>query len=146
MNMTEPDDTGPMPYGEKHTWAYLTTAVTVPVVYTVYMLTRLAETPAADIAFQRPLIIAVIASIVMNMFVAPMPRKGIDRRDQRDTDINRRGEHIGFFVLAFAMLGPFALAMTEADHFWIANAMYLVYVLNAVTSSTVKLVLYHRGW
>ncbi|MCH7230286.1 hypothetical protein L0U85_05365 [Glycomyces sp. L485] len=145
--MTPSDnDRATIPYGERYTWGYLTTTITVPVVYTVYILNRLADTTAADIAYQRPLLIAIGASILMNMFVAPPPRKGRDRRDERDKDIHRRGEHIGFYILAFAMIGPFALAMLEAEYFWIASAMYLAYVLNAITASVTKLVLYHRGW
>jgi hypothetical protein len=43
------------------------------------------------------------------------------------------------------MLAPFVLALTESDYFWIANAMYLAFVLSAFTSSVVKVVAYRRG-
>ncbi|GAB3658751.1 hypothetical protein [Glycomyces tarimensis] len=143
--MTSPDRTR-LPYGERYAWGYLTTTIAVPIVYAVYLLGRLADTPAADVAYQQPLLISIAASMLLNMFLAPAPRKGRDRKDERDADIHRRGEHIGFYVLAIAMIGPFALAMLEADHIWIANAMYGAYVLNAITASVTKIVLYHRGW
>ena len=143
--MTAPD-TPRLSYGERYTWGYLTTCIVIYTIYAVYMLGLLADTPAADIAFQKPLLIAVGAGIVVGMFLAPAPRKGRDRKDERDTDIHRRGELAGFYVLAIGMLGPLALTFLEADHFWIANAMYLAYVLNAIGASATKLVLYHRGW
>lgn len=37
------------------------------------------------------------------------------------------------------------LGLGGAEHNWIANAMYAVYVTQAATSSIVKLVSYERG-
>ena len=44
------------------------------------------------------------------------------------------------------MIVPFGLALAEAPHFWIANTMYLVFVLAAICGAAVKLVLYRRGF
>jgi hypothetical protein len=44
------------------------------------------------------------------------------------------------------MVGPFVLALLEADHFWIANAIYLVFVVQAVVGTIIKLVAYRRGF
>jgi hypothetical protein len=49
-------------------------------------------------------------------------------------------------ILGIGMVGPFVLALVEADHFWIANAMYLVFVLQAVAGTVMKLVAYRRGF
>lgn len=135
-----------LPYGERYAWGYLTTAVAVPVVYLAVMLDRLADTSAADLAFQRPLLIALGASVVLNMFLAPPPRKGRDRQDERDTAIARRGVRAGFFTLAAAMLAPFALTMVEAPHFWIASAIYFAYATAAVAESLTRIVGYRRGF
>jgi hypothetical protein len=35
--------------------------------------------------------------------------------------------------------------MAEADHFWIANAIFAGLVLSSLVSSTVKIVGYRRG-
>jgi hypothetical protein len=35
--------------------------------------------------------------------------------------------------------------MAEFDYFWIANTIFLVFVLSAITSSIVKIVAYRRG-
>jgi hypothetical protein len=36
-------------------------------------------------------------------------------------------------------------ALAESESFWIANAMYLAFVLSAFTSSVVKVVAHRRG-
>jgi len=42
-------------------------------------------------------------------------------------------------------LGALILAWMEAPHFWIANVIYLAFVLQAILSSVAKLVAYRRG-
>jgi uncharacterized membrane protein YeaQ/YmgE (transglycosylase-associated protein family) len=49
-------------------------------------------------------------------------------------------------VLGIGMVGPFVLALIEADHFWIANAIYLVFVVQAVVGAVIKLIAYRRGF
>ncbi len=44
------------------------------------------------------------------------------------------------------MVVPFILALVEAIHFWIANAMYLVFTVGAVVGAVVKLIAYRRGF
>jgi hypothetical protein len=48
-------------------------------------------------------------------------------------------------VLGVLTVGPLGLAMAEADHFWIANAIYLAAAFANVVSTSVKLVAYRRG-
>jgi hypothetical protein len=43
------------------------------------------------------------------------------------------------------MLVPFGLAMAEFEYFWIANAIYLAFVVSALTASVVKIAAYRRG-
>ena len=38
-----------------------------------------------------------------------------------------------------------ALTLAEFEYFWIANAMYLVFVLSALVGAAVKLIAYRRG-
>ena len=66
--------------------------------------------------------------------------------DERDTNINRRGELIGHYVLDIGVVAVLGLAMARVDHFWIANGIYLSFVLMGLTSSAVKLVAYRRGF
>ena len=39
-----------------------------------------------------------------------------------------------------------SLALLEAEHFWIANAMYLVFSVQAVVGAVIKLIAYRRGF
>lgn len=38
------------------------------------------------------------------------------------------------------------MAMAEWDHFWIANVIYLAFVLSAMLGSVAKIVAYRRGF
>jgi hypothetical protein len=136
----------PMAYGERHAWGYLTTAIAVPIVYAAITFGRLGSTPADQIDFQVPLLLTVAASILLNVFLAPAPRRGRDRRDERDTAIGRRATTAAYRTLIAGALAALALAMLEAAPFWIANTLYLAFVLSAVAESIAKIVGYRRGW
>jgi len=114
-----------------------------------------------QIAYQRPLIIAVIAMIVGNIVGAIALAIGgairaevtgegsandIDRKDERDASIEARGDRVAFYVLAAAAVGVLALAMLERPYFWIANAAFAGLVVSGVVSTVVKLVAYRRGF
>jgi hypothetical protein len=139
---------------EKRWWTYAAIALVVPAIYFAIVLLQAAGTPVDDIEFQLPLlvaggagvILAVIANVVLRITSDIASPKGAARTDERDRDIHRLGEYVAGIVLAVAMAVPFILAMLEVDHFWIANAMYLAFVLSALAGSAVKLAIYRRGF
>ncbi len=150
-----------MPFEEKMTWVSGVVTIIVPIVYVATMIGRLQSTPAADIPFQRPLIVAIVASVVLTIVGSIVmsigtgitatirgrkPEDEIDRKDERDKTISRHGDLVGFYVSSAGMVGVLILTMLEADHFWIANALYLSFVVATAISSAVKLVTYHRGF
>ena len=150
-----------MSFEEKLTWVNLFVTLGVATTYFVVVLTPLGEVPAAEIAYQRPLLIAVGASIVLTIAGAILAAIGtaisselsgqgtvedIDRKDERDVEFNRRGDLLGYYVASAGALGVMALTMLEADYFWIANTLYLSFVIAALVSAIFKLVLYHRGY
>jgi hypothetical protein len=140
-----------MSFEEKRSWIYAAIAVVVPVVYAAVMLRRLDGTDVADVAYIRPLITAIVAAMVLNIvanIVAGMfsRREDVDRKDERDRQIHRIGEFVGFHVMSLAALVPLVLAMTEVDYFWIANALYLAFCLAALGSAVAKIVAYRRGF
>ena len=65
--------------------------------------------------------------------------------DERDRDIGRFGEYFAGTVLGIGMVVPFVLTLAEFDYFWIANAMYLAFIVSAVVGAVMKLVAYRRG-
>jgi drug/metabolite transporter (DMT)-like permease len=138
-----------MTYEEKNAWVYAALAVALPAGYFWIVLSQLSATPASDIAYQQPLLIAIGAaigsSIILSILLGIFSPKNT-QRDQRDTDIKRRGEYVGGIVLGVAMVIPFLLALTGTEHFWIANTIYLAFVLSAFCGTAVKLVAYRRGF
>ena len=150
-----------MPFEEKITWVGLVVAVVVPVAYFAIMLGRLGDVSAADISYQWPLLIAIGASIVLTIVGSILAGIGagisaelkgrrasddIDRKDERDVRISRRGDLIGFSVSSVGMVGVLALTMLEYDYFWIASALYLSFVVGTFVGSAVKIASYHRGF
>ena len=138
-----------MSFEEKGTWLYLVLAVALSTIYYATILGQLPSTPVTEIDYQGPLLAAIAASIVLaivgNIGIAIASPREAGRSDQRDKEINRLGEYVGGTVLATGMLVPFVLALAEYPHFWIANAMYLAFVVGAICGAAVKLVAYRRG-
>ena len=139
-----------MSFEEKGTWTYVLIAVALAVIYFAIVLGQLPHTAASDITFQVPLLAAIGATIGLtiaaHILVAIMAPDDAGRRDQRDKDINRYGEYVAGLILGLSAVVPLALALAEADHFWIANTIYLAFVLSTVSGSIVKIVAYRRGF
>jgi len=135
---------------EKRTWISALVAVVVPVAYLATILSRVPGTDVSRIGYVGPMLtsigVGIGAAIVLSIVAAMIWPKDADRVDERDREINRRGEYVGFYVMSIAAIVPLVLAMAEADYFWIANALYLAFVLAALISSVVKIVAYRRGW
>ena len=149
-----------MPFEEKVTWVGLVVAVIVPMAYFAIMLGRLGDVSAADISYQWPLLIAIGVSIVLTIVGSIMAGigSGISAElhgrsasgdlgtDERDKQISRHGDRIGFSVSSVGMVGVLALTMLEYEYFWIASALYLSFVVGTLVSSVVKIVAYRRGF
>ena len=150
-----------MPFEEKFTWVSTVVSTGVAAVYFAIVLGQVRTVPVAEIAYQRLLLIAIGALIVLTILGTIVVAIGsavsaeitgsgsvddVGRKDERDADINRRGELIGYYVSSGAALGALALAMLRYDPFWIANALYLSFVVGALVASVAKLVAYRRGF
>lgn len=139
-----------MSFEEKGTWVFAGIAIVLAVIYFATILGQLPTTAVGDIDYQGSMLAAIGATIVLTIVgyigVAMSSPKDANQADERDRDINRFGEYVGGSLLAFGMIVPFALAMAEAPHFWIANVMYLVFVVAGVCGAAVKLVAYRRGF
>ena len=114
-----------------------------------------------EIAYQPPLVVAVVASIVLTIVGAIVMAIGtaisaeitgngsvddIGQSDERDVNISRRGELVGYYVSSAGVVIVLGLTMLEYEYFWIANALYASFVLGSLVASAVKLAAYRRGF
>ena len=158
-----------MSYEEKLTWVNAVVAIVVAAVYFTIVLGQVGDTPVTEIAYQKTLLIAVGASIVLTVVGAIVTAVGtavgtavraevagegpidtddieIDQADERDKSISRRGDLVGMYVSSAGAVGVMALVMLEYEYFWIANALYLSFVIGSLVGSAVKLTAYRRGF
>lgn len=139
-----------MSYEEKGQWVYLVVTAVTSAVYLALLLDRADPTPLAEVDYV-PILLWTIGAGIAGSIVGRIaieiakPSDGYSS-DVRDRDIGRLGEYVGGTILGIGMVVPFILAITEADHFWIANSMYLVFALAALVGTTIKLIAYRRGF
>ncbi|MFC7722758.1 hypothetical protein [Nonomuraea recticatena] len=138
-----------MSFEEKRAWIYAAIAAGVPVIYFALILRQIPTTDVTQIAYVGPMLAAIggaiAANIITTIAAALASPKEADKKDERDKQINRLGEHIAFYVMSILALIPLGLTMAESAPFWIAHTLYLAFVLSALTSSIVKIVAYRRG-
>lgn len=133
---------------ERRSWIYIVTSVLAYVGYVVYVVTHADGQPLADTAYQKPLIVSIVAAIVVNIVaevVLAMVRPVETQMDVRDQEIRQIGDFTGSSLVVIGALGGLLLALAEKDYFWIANAIYLGFVLSAVVGSLTKIALYRKG-
>jgi hypothetical protein len=150
-----------MSFEEKLTWVNAVVSVIVVAVYSIVVFGQLDNMPAGEIAYQRSMVIAIVALVVLTIVGAILMAIGtavsveitgngsvddIDRKDERDVQIGHRGMRAGYVVTAVGGLGVLVLAMLEYDYFWIANALFLTFVAAGLVSAAVKLTAYRRGF
>ena len=145
-------------YEERGQWVYLAVTVVGYIGYVIVVLSRTNGAPLPSVDYVPIMLwaigLAIAAAIIGRIGVEIVARIGDEINDRpegltadvRDRDIGRFGEYVGGVVLGIAMVVPFILAITEADHFWISNGMYLAFVLAAVVGAGVRLVAYRRGF
>ena len=138
-----------MSYEEKRTWVYLVTSAGAYLVYFAIVLGRVASTPVGQVPYAAVLLWTGVASVVANMagrMLVEMARPSDSRQaDVRDKEIFRFGEYASRWFLVAGAAAAMLMAMARWDYFWIANVIYLGFVLWAVGGSVLKLVAYRRG-
>jgi cytochrome c biogenesis protein CcdA len=139
-----------MSYEERGQWVYLVATTIGYGAYLVLVLGRAGATPLPEVEYQPILLWTIVAavagSIIGRIAIEVVRPSESQREDVRDREIGRRGEYVAGLILGIGMVGPFILTLIGADHFWIANAIYLVFVVQAVAGTVIKLVAYRRGF
>ncbi|MEO3811061.1 hypothetical protein ABGB17_18855 [Sphaerisporangium sp. B11E5] len=138
-----------MPLEEKRAWIRLVVSVVGYVVYLVVVLGRAGGRPLAEVAYAGVLLWTVGGGIVAAMLieiVLGIVRPGSLVKDERDREIERFGEHTGQAFLVVGGVAAMLMAMAEWEGFWIANVIYLCFVLSAVLAAVAKIFLYRKGF
>lgn len=138
-----------MGFEEKNVWLYGLTTLVTTVIYCLTILNRSRGIPLVETAYIAPMIwsigAAIILSIIGHILMAILWPKEADKKDIRDKEIEQFGDYAGQVFLVMGGLCAMILAMVKANHFWIANAVYLCFALSSLLSSAVKIHAYRRG-
>ncbi len=136
---------------EKRAWIMLVVTICAYTAYVSVILGRAAGgAPLAEVRYAATLLGsiggAILASVVLHIAASIASPRGADRKDQRDREIHHFGEYIGQSFVILGSTAALGMAMAELPHFWIANTIYLAFVLSAILGSAAKLVAYRRGF
>ena len=149
-----------MSFKEKMTWVNLVVTVAIGAAYFGVVGGMVGDGSVSEIGYQWWLIgavgVTIAATILGAIFMAigtaiAVEVRGegsvddIDREDERDKTIDKRGELVGYYVSSVGILGALALAMLRQDQFWIANTLYLGLLVGSLVGSIAKLTFYRRG-
>jgi len=134
---------------EKRAWIMIVVSVCAYAFYVATVLGRSGSTPLAEVPYASTMLWtiggSIVVSIVLHIIVSIADGSG-GKTDQRDREIGRFGEHIGQSFVVTGGVAALILAMLEVDYFWIANAIYLAFVLSALLGSTAKIFAYRKGF
>ncbi|PWK83319.1 hypothetical protein C8D88_111204 [Lentzea atacamensis] len=138
-----------MAFEEKRAWSMAIIAVVGYAVYVLVLLGRAAGRPLAEVPYASTALwtigMGIVAGILSGIWAGIASREEGLQVDERDRGIGRFGEYVGQSFVVIGGVSAMVLAMAEVAHFWIANVLYLCFVLSAVLGSVTKIVAYRRG-
>ena len=138
-----------MSYEEKNSWAY---GVIAPVGYTVYLILAFAtgDGPFGATSYIWPMVGtilgAIVAGILVGIVLGIANPKEAGKADQRDREIGWLGDRVGNSLVVVGGVGALILCFVQAPHAYIANLLYLCFVLSAILQTVTRLVAYRRGF
>lgn len=139
-----------MTFLEKSNWVTLVVSVPTLLVYAALVVPQLLSAPIAEVSWVQPMVFTIVGFIVANILgnvVAAASNPGeADKNDERDREIDHYGERVGNWLMIAGSITGLVLAMTTADHFWIANAIFLGGIAAALLSSVTKIAAYHGSF
>jgi len=140
-----------MTFEERSTWVGAIVAIGGFVGYLSALLARaggsdISTVPFADLILIYGIGIPIVVTIIVVIVVTAIWHRDSQAKDQRDKAIDRHGEYVAGILLAALMIVPFGLALADFGTFWIAHAMYVAFLLSALTGAIVKIVAYRRGF
>ena len=142
-----------MSYIEKNTWLFGGIVVVGYATYLVLLFTQAAGRPLEQTEYVVPMlgtiggaIVAGILGAIVLSIVTRADRDNKGKPDVRDTEIEHAGERVGNSIVVIGAIGALVLAWLEIDHFWIANEIYLAFVISGLLGTMTRLGVYRRGF
>jgi hypothetical protein len=134
---------------EKRAWIRLVVAVLGYSAYVALIVIRLDGRPLPDVPYAGVLLwtvgAAILASIVAEVGMAIVLPGASRVTDVRDREIGRLGDHVGQSFVVIGAVAAMLMAMAGWDQFWIANVIYLCFVLSAILGGITKVIVYRRS-
>jgi hypothetical protein len=132
---------------EKRAWCLLAASVGAYTWYLVVVVRRIDGGPVQETPYVTALLWSLGASIVLNIaaeiVLGIINPRGARKKDERDRAIDRLGDQVGQAFVVIGGLAALLMAMAEWHWFWIANVLYLGFVLSAVLGSIAKIIMNH---
>jgi hypothetical protein len=139
-----------MTHEEKRAWIRLVVAVLGYSAYVAVIVSRADGRSLPDVPYASALLwtvgAAIVASIVAEIGMAIVIADASRAKDVRDREIGRLGDHVGQSFVVIGAVAAMLMAMADWDRFWIANVIYLCFVLSAVLGGITKVIAYRRSF
>jgi len=138
-----------MTHEEKRAWIRLVVAVLGYAAYTAVIASRADGRALPGVPYAGALLwtigAAIAAAIVAEIGMGVVLPGASRATDERDREIGRLGDHVGQSFVVIGAVAAMLMAMAGWDRFWIANVIYLCFVLSAVLGGITKVVVYRRS-
>jgi hypothetical protein len=139
-----------MTHEEKRAWIRPVVSVAAYAAYVAIILSRADGRPLADVPYASTLLwtvgAAIVGSIVAEIGIGIVDPRASRVKDVRDREIGRLGEYTGQSFVAIGAVAAMLMALAEWDWFWIANVIYLCFLLSSVLSGVTKIIVYRRSF
>lgn len=132
---------------ERRAWIRMLVGVVAYAAYAVTVLSRADGRDLADVPYAAALIWSVVGAIVASIvveIVVNIARRGSMVIDERDRAVGRLGDRVGQAFVVIGAVAAMLMATADWNGFWIANVIYLGFVLSMTLGSIAKLLAY-RG-
>jgi hypothetical protein len=137
-----------MTHEEKRAWIRLVVAVLGYAAYVTVIVSRAGGRRLPDVPYASTLVwtvaAAIVAAIAAEAGMAIVVPGASRAKDVRDREIGLLGEHVGQSFVVIGAVAAMLMAMADWDRFWIANVIYLCFVLSAILSGVTKVIVYRR--
>jgi branched-subunit amino acid ABC-type transport system permease component len=134
---------------EKRAWIRLIVSVAAYGAYAFVVLSQTGDHPLAEVPYAAALLwsvgAAILATIVIEIVVGALNPRASLLKDERDREIGRLGDHVGQAFVVIGAVAAMLMAIAGWERFWIANVIYVCFVLSSILGNVAKVLVYRRS-